>query len=55
MGSIKTTSNSDLKKIDNFVSKFIDIEYLKAKDSSQIDIVRALNILIEDYKARYND
>jgi len=52
MGSIKISSDSSLKK---FVDKFVDIDYLEAKDSTQIDIVRALNILIEDYKARYHD
>lgn len=55
MGNIKVSSDSSLKRLNNFIKKFIDIEYLEAKDSSQIDIVRAVNILIEDYRARYDD
>lgn len=51
MGSIKTSSDSNLKK---FISKYVEIDELDY-DSTHEEVVDILNVLVEDYKARYHD
>ena len=57
MADVKSTSDAELKKLDNFIPKFRDVECLNITGMThiEIEITKRLNVLIDDYKARYHD